>query len=296
MAESEPGESKPTRLGQQAYTQRMTTGPIRVGGVPEHFNLPWRLALESAELKDLSAEWADQPGGTGQMLSKLASRELDIVSILTEGTIAAIDQGAELCILQVYVESPLQWGVFVPAASQFVDESELRGARIAISRFNSGSHLMAYIHAEAQGWDVSDEQFVVVGGLDGAVDSFDANHSDLFLWEQHMTQPLVKEGKFRQLGVQETPWPSFVIAVRSEVLASRTTEVGRIVDLVVEQADKLHSMADIDQVIAQRYAISPETAQTWLSTTTFAKRSSMDPQIATTVLEALSRAGVGRDR
>ncbi|MEZ5342051.1 MAG: hypothetical protein R2706_11565 [Acidimicrobiales bacterium] len=51
----------------------MTSTPatLRLGGVPEHYNLPWHLALASAELADLDLDWTDQLGGTGQMLSGL---------------------------------------------------------------------------------------------------------------------------------------------------------------------------------------------------------------------------------
>ena len=33
--------------------------------------------------------------------------------------------------------------------------SELKGQRAAISRFGSGSHLMAYVNALEQGWDTA---------------------------------------------------------------------------------------------------------------------------------------------
>ena len=116
----------------------MATHELRLGGVPEHFNVPWHLALESGCLDDMKLSWQDQPGGTGQMLRRLDSGELDLVSILTEGTVKAIADGLAATIIQVYVESPLQWGVFVPAASSFADESELARARIAISRTTRG--------------------------------------------------------------------------------------------------------------------------------------------------------------
>ena len=269
----------------------MRTGPLRLGGVPEHFNLPWHLALESGVLGPDAAVWEDQYGGTGEMLAKLEDGELDVASILTEGTVKAINGGMPLTIIQVYVSSPLQWGVFVPAASRFTAEAELTDARIAISRFNSGSHLMSFIHAEANGWTIDDEQFVVVGNLDGAIDSFNAAESDLFLWEQHMCQPLIDNGTFRQLGVLETPWPSFVIVARDEVLTGRTTEVGRVVDAVVEHAVSLHSRPDVVQTIAGRYGLEHHTVQSWLDTTRFVERSAMDQTVADTVLETLGRAG-----
>ena len=270
----------------------MNDKPLKLGGVPEHFNLPWHLALASDELSDVHATWEDQPGGTGQMLARLESGELDIVSILTEGTVAAIARGLPVTMIQVYVATPLQWGVFVPAQSRFTEVSQLEGVRVAISRFNSGSHLMAFIHAQQQGWELKDEQFVVIGNLDGAVESFAAGESDLFLWEQHMTKPLVTSGAFRQLAMMETPWPSFVIAVRNDVLTGQTTTVGRIVDAVTAAAVGLHDMADIEQTISERYQLETETARSWLETTAFVPRSPMDPTISPTVLAILSDAGL----
>ncbi len=270
----------------------MTRLPLRLGGVPEHFNLPWHLAIESSELADLDLTWEDQPGGTGEMLAKLGAGELDVVSILTEGTVKAIDGGAPLTIIQVYVNTPLQWGIFVPASSPVQDVSELAEARIAISRFNSGSHLMAFILAEPQGWTLDDEQFVVVGNLDGAVESFANGQADLFLWEQHMTRPLVNAGHFRQLGVLETPWPSFVIAARTEILAGRTTEVGRVVDAVMSMAGQLGRLPNAVDLVAGRYGLQPDTVRSWLASTTFAGRSAMDPDISRKVLDTLARAGL----
>jgi sulfonate transport system substrate-binding protein len=31
---------------------------LKIGGVPEHFNLPWRLAIEDGKFKDI---WAEAP-------------------------------------------------------------------------------------------------------------------------------------------------------------------------------------------------------------------------------------------
>ena len=269
----------------------MTAEPLRLGGVPEHFNYPWHLALADPDLADLAVTWADQPGGTGEMVAKLADGQLDLVSILTEGTVSAIADGLPVTILQVYVSSPLRWGIYVPAASANRAEADLEGARIAISRHGSGSHLMAYIQARANGWTIDPDQFVVVGGLDGAVESFANGGTDLFLWDQYMTRPLVDAGAFRQVGVQETPWPSFVVAARTEVLLARTTEVGRLVDAVVTQAEALHQRPDVVDELADRYGLTSETVRAWLDVTTFPGRSAFDPGIASEVAATLSAAG-----
>jgi sulfonate transport system substrate-binding protein len=276
-------------------TAGQRTRPLRLGGVPEHFNYPWHLAMgtdgSAGDLDGVPHTWEDQPGGTGEMVAKLADGELDLVSILTEGTVKAIADGLPVTIIQVYVSSPLRWGVFVPAASRFEDESDLEGARIAISRFGSGSHLMAYIQAEANGWTVADDQFVKVGGLRGAVESFAAAESDLFLWDQYMTRPLVESGAFRQVGVRETPWPSFVLAARTEALLARTAEVGRVVDAVVARAVGLHDRPGVVDELSQRYGLTTETVRSWLEATAYRPRSAMDPEVPRSVADTLRRAG-----
>ena len=42
---------------------------FQVGGVPEHFNLPWKKALEENRFKahGISVSWKDYHGGTGEM-------------------------------------------------------------------------------------------------------------------------------------------------------------------------------------------------------------------------------------
>lgn len=271
--------------------------PLRLGGVPEHFNLPWHLALESDSsdgvngVNGVAAVWEDQYGGTGEMLAKLESGELDVVSILTEGTVAAIEAGLAVTIVQVYVESPLEWGVHVPAAAEADRVDQLEGRRIAISRHRSGSHLMAFVQAERRGWRLGPEQFVVVGGLEGARSAFAEGEADLFLWDRFMTEPLVLSGEFQRVGIEVSPWPPFVIAVRDEVLLERTTEVGTIVDTVVGAANGLHSMPGVVDSLVERYGLTPDGAAAWLDATAFAPRGAFDPQIATSTLSTLRRAG-----
>ena len=268
----------------------MTT-PLRLGGVPEHFNLPWHLALESGALGDIQATWEDQYGGTGQMLAGLENGELDLVSILTEGTVAAIAGGLPVTIVQVYVASPLQWGIHVPAESDLHDVAQLEGGRIAISRFRSGSHLMAFVQADRRGWALTDDQFVTVGDLEGARECFAEAGAEQFLWDRFMTQPLVDAGEFRRIGIETTPWPSFVIAARNEVLLERTAEVGAVVDEVVARASGLHELPGVVDLLAERYGISRTAADEWLASTTFAPRSAFDPEIAAATLATLRRAG-----
>ncbi|HSZ24739.1 MAG TPA: hypothetical protein VK766_03425, partial [Cytophagaceae bacterium] len=71
----------------------MTT--IAIGGVPEHFNLPWHYALEQGKFleKKITLSWKDYPGGTGAMNKDLRLGVLDAAVMLTEGAVADIVNG-----------------------------------------------------------------------------------------------------------------------------------------------------------------------------------------------------------
>ena len=68
---------------------------IHIGGVPEHFNLPWYLTLRNKEYheKDINLRWKDYYGGTGEMCKALRNKEIDMAVILTEGIIRDISNG-----------------------------------------------------------------------------------------------------------------------------------------------------------------------------------------------------------
>ena len=117
---------------------------IRIGGVPEHFNLPWHVGIESGDFASagVTAEFVVYGGGTGAMMGAVANNEVDIAVVLTEGAIASICKGTSAKIVKTFVQSPLIWGIHVPAASDLKTIEDIRSRRYAISRFGSGSHLM----------------------------------------------------------------------------------------------------------------------------------------------------------
>ena len=182
---------------------------IRIGGVPEHFNLPWHLVLEAQPVA--VAEWRDFAQGTGALVAALRDGTLDVAVLLTEGAVAAraVDaaQGREgnggasdFEIISTFTDTPLIWGVHTPGGSTLEREADIRGRRYAISRRGSGSHLMAVAHARHRGWSVADLQFVEVGTIQGARDAFASGAADVFFWEKFMTASLVESGEFRRLG------------------------------------------------------------------------------------------------
>ena len=129
---------------------------VNIGGVPEHFNLPWTLTIKNGEYKknDIDLQWHDYSGGTGAMCKALRDKEIDIAVILTEGIIKDIIDGNPSKIVQTFIQTPLIWGIHVAADSPYKAIEDLKGTKAAISRYGSGSHLMAYINAENNKWNL----------------------------------------------------------------------------------------------------------------------------------------------
>jgi ABC-type nitrate/sulfonate/bicarbonate transport system substrate-binding protein len=243
---------------------------VNIGGVPEHFNLAWYLTLKNGEYKaeDINLRWHDYYGGTGAMCKGLRSGDIDIAVILTEGIIKDIIDGNPSKIVQTFVETPLIWGIHVAADSDFKTVDDIKGTRAAISRYGSGSHLMAYINAKNNDWDLKkDLNFEVIKNLDGAVEGLTNGDADYFMWEKFTTKPLVDDGTFRRIDNCPSPWPCFVIAVREEFIEHNEDDLKTILSIINEATIDFKSIPSIDKTIANRYEQELEDVQEWLSLT-----------------------------
>ncbi len=242
---------------------------LTIGGVPEHFNYPWYLTLKNKEFSkhNINLRWKDFPGGTGQMNAALRNSEIDIAIILTEGIIKDIGEGNPSKIVQTFVKSPLLWGIHVANNSSFQQISDLEHATIAISRFGSGSHLMAIVNAYNNGWNINRLQFKVVGDLEGGIEALKNGKADYFMWEHFTTKPLVDDATFRRIGNCPTPWPCFVIAVRNEVLENHPEEIKEILNLINSKTVAFKEIENIDAILSKRYQQKLEDIQKWLSIT-----------------------------
>ena len=241
---------------------------FKIGGVPEHFNLPWYLTLKNKEYQkeEINLRWIDYYGGTGQMCKALREKEIDMAVILTEGIIRDIIHGNECKIVQCFVKSPLIWGIHVAENSNYKSVSDLKGTKAAISRFGSGSHLMAYVNAENEGWDIEkDLDFELIKNLEGALEGLPKGNGDYFMWEKFTTKPYVDNGTFRLVGECLTPWPCFVIAVRNDVLDNEKEAVKTIIDIINTTTSEFKNIPSIDKMIANRYHQKIEDVRLWVS-------------------------------
>jgi ABC-type nitrate/sulfonate/bicarbonate transport system substrate-binding protein len=242
---------------------------LKVGGVPEHFNYPWYITLKNKEYSkhNINLRWQNFPGGTGQMCKALRNGDVDIAIVLTEGIIKDIAAGNPSKIVQTFVKTPLIWGIHVAAKSSFKNIKDLEHATIAISRFGSGSHLMAIVNAYNQGWDVKNLNFKVIGNLQGGIDALTNGEADYFMWEHFTTKPLVDNGTFRRIHDCPTPWPCFVVAVRNEVLENNFDEVKKVLDIINAETKDFKKIDNIDETLAERYEQQLDDIQKWLKIT-----------------------------
>lgn len=242
---------------------------IRISGVPEHFNLPWHLAIDDGAFEDrgIELQWSDVPEGTGKMCQLLRDDETDIAVILTEGIVKDIAAGNQVKIIQKFVDSPLYWGIHVDAHSSFKTLEDVKGTKAAISRYGSGSHLMAYINANEQGWDTKDLSFEVVNDINGAVTALGNGSADYFMWEHFMTKPLVDQGIFRRISDCPTPWPCFVIAASDVAIKKHSNLIKHILEVINIYTSDFKDIPSIDRMLSNRYGLKAEDVQEWLSIT-----------------------------
>lgn len=261
-----------------------------IGGVPEHFNLPWR-RLESTPV-GRAFQWREFPGGTGAMVAALCAGALDVAVMLTEGAVAAAARNADFEIVSVYTDSPLLWGIHVPAGSELELEADIRGRRYAISRRGSGSHLMAFAHARERGWSPQGLRFVEVGSLDGARTAFREGAAEVFFWERFMTQPLVECGEFRRVGEFAADWPAFVVCARRELIETHRAQILALIDAALEQARAFSASPDAAGLITERFGLRDVDAREWLRITRWPTAVGIEPTMLARVSDVLADAGV----
>lgn len=266
---------------------------LRIGGVPEHFNLPWHLAIERGEFsqKGVDVQWCDYPAGTGAMMHDLQQGQLDVAIALTEGAVAGVINQQAAKVLQFYVTSPLVWGIHVAAQSPWQEVSQLEGKRYAISRMGSGSHLMAFVHAQKQGWDPGRLSLVTVGGIEGARKALAQQEADVFLWEKYMTKPLVDNGEFRRVGECPTPWPCFIVVASSKILQKQPGAVAAALCTVQETCRQFMADSQAPQQVANRYHLQEQDAQAWFQQTTWATVHSLSRDALAFVIHTLYELG-----
>ena len=266
---------------------------IRCGGVPEHFNYPWHVAIEQGYFaaEGIELEWTDYKGGTGAMCQDLRADVIDVATLLTEGAIADIANGNPSFIDRVYVKSPLIWGIHIGAQSKHTNPNVAGPITYAISRMGSGSHLMALVDRMQRGLSLQDASWMLIQNLDGARVSLQKNESDYFLWEKNMTAPYVYSGEFRRIGECVTPWPSVVTAI-SNVAEERIKNFEGMYKALANAITFIQQLPEPAQTIADIYTIKIEDASDWYSRIFWGNNEFLSSTDFDFITKALVEAGI----
>lgn len=250
----------------------MNLQKIRLGGVPEHFNLPIHLAKEEGEFEErgVDLEWVEFRGGTGQMVKALRDGEVDMCVLLTEGIVKDIITGNPSKIISGYINSPLIWGIHTGADNPLEHHNQIYDQQYAISRFGSGSHLMAIVDAVENERQIDPAQFTVIKNLDGALESLAAKETDVFYWEKYTTKPYVAKGLLKRIGQFVTPWPCFMIAATNKILEEAPDSVIRTLRTIHDRADKFMQSENSIPLVADRYNQKIEDVTKWFHKTEWA--------------------------
>ncbi|OJJ21497.1 uracil-DNA glycosylase [marine bacterium AO1-C] len=268
---------------------------IRIGGVPEHFNLPIHLANENGDFhkEGITIEWTDFGGGTGEMIKALRNDEVDLCIVLTEGMILDIINGNPSKIISEYVTTPLCWGIHTSVNNPLSEYSQIYSKQYAISRNGSGSHLMAIIDANGKGVTLKENQFEIIKNLDGALKSLESLDTDVFYWEKFTTKPYVDKGLLKRIGEFPTPWSSFVVAATDNILTKEAIIVDKILDIIQESCANFMANAEVViPMVAERYQLEFKDAENWFHRTEWATHGWVSNKMLQSVIYNLKLANI----
>jgi len=218
--------------------------------------------------KSIELTWKDYRGGTGDLVKAIKENQIDVGVLLTEGAVKAIADGAPMRIVQVYVNSPLHWGIYAGIQSSFDTLDDVKNPTFCISRYGSGSHLMAYLLCRRQKWNADKIEFIEIGNFSSALREFNHNPNRLFLWERFMTKPYVDSGTLKKIGEIPTPWASFSIVVHQSALDKHEDTIIELLKIISNYTYKFKQNAlDSIDYISNYFEFSIEDMKTWIQDT-----------------------------
>ncbi|KAG0145749.1 hypothetical protein CROQUDRAFT_671553 [Cronartium quercuum f. sp. fusiforme G11] len=174
---------------------------LRIGYVPEHFCTPLLQLIESDPELAKTVELIPNPSGTGQMISGLKDRSLDVAIALTESLIAGIILGKEGSQVMGSVMA-LQhgWLANTPEPVEFVVKDSFKNLRDSV---NDGS-------------------------------------TAAFMWEWFTTKPYQDSGEVKFIGNVPTPWSSWVVVASPEEVNPDVLVPSRLTDFLKKLDQSIH--------------------------------------------------------
>lgn len=267
---------------------------IRITGVPEHFNLPWKKIIKEQPFssRGILLHWTDESRGSGQMNKALRADETDLAILLTESFLKDVAAGNPARMIGFHVKSPLIWGIHLAAKSEIDELNEIQNPVFLVSRMGSGSHLMAYVLAQKERWKAADLSFKVIGNLAGALSAMDARIPELFLWEKYTTKPWVDSGELKRIGEIASPWPCFVTVATQKAMLEFGELLVELRDMVYQTAHEMQQDIATAAEISIQYRLEMEDVQRWLSQTQWETTHNIDRQTLSEAMQKMTELGI----
>lgn len=242
---------------------------LRIVGVPEHFNYPFRLLENDQPFLDqgINIQWIDESRGSGQMNQALRNDEAAIAILLTESFLKDAEAGNPSKMIGYHVETPLNWGVHIRANSAVTNLSNLEKKHFLVSRMGSGSHLMALVLAKREGWSVEELSFEIIGNMDGAKEAMNEGNEGIFLWEKYTTGPMVKNGTMKSIAEVPSPWPCFIMVASDKAMAEFGKVIFDLRDKVYEISEAFSLQENRARLLSSFYQLDQNDVEKWLKQT-----------------------------
>lgn len=239
------------------------------------------------------------------MVTSLQSNDIDIGIGLTEGWVAGIGKAqaeskdAGYKMVGTYVETPLCWAISTGAKREDVAGVEkLKGAKMGVSRVGryafhsqnsktliadnrrSGSYVMGFVLADTHNWlsppSTSSPSvpppfdIIPLQTFARLREAVNERAADFFMWEHFTSKRYYDNGEIKRIGEIYTPWPSWHIVARSELVGDeRIEELLEKLNLGIKYFEE--DQEEAVQYISTELDYSAEDAKEWLKTVKFAE-------------------------
>ena len=194
----------------------------------------------------------------------------------------------------------LGWAISTGANSKHTSIDTLNKTNVAISRFGSGSHIMAYVLADQQGWlssDKSDEvfDFTVLNNFQAMRDSVNSDETDFFMWETFTTKPYHDSGELKRIGQITPPWPAFMFAAHVDLLQNHAGDLQRALKAIEKATLLFMDQKENDSVklVMDILNYDEEDVRNWFKTVRYAAdHSQVSSRALQVTVSTLIKAGV----
>ncbi len=267
---------------------------LRILGVPEHFNYPFRVLEKEQPFADrgVKIQWTDESRGSGQMNLALRNNETDIALLLTESFLKDFEAGNPAKMIGLHVASPLIWGIHVGASAASNRLTEVKQKHFLISRIGSGSHLMAFVLAKRENWKPGELTFETVGNMEGAKTAMDQGNAGIFLWEKYTTAPMVYNGTMKLIGELPSQWPCFVMVASKHALKEFGDLIFEVRDRIYEISNSLMKNPETATTLASFYQLNQQDVEKWLKQTTWCTMPKVSRIELTEAMKTMQELGI----